>query len=312
MTKISIIIPAYNAERFLAFTLDSVAAQTFSAWEAIIVDDGSRDNTHAIAQEYVQRDNRFRIVCQENRGLPAARNAGYAASDAASEFLIFLDSDDTWEADALQTLFATLKSHPQAPAAHGVVRLIDADGHLFLPGDGEAATRRRYGIVGRKWVEHPRHKPTTFAMLAYRNCLPTPGMVLIRRAALEEVGPFVETLRSAEDWEMWLRLTRRHNLAFVDKIVLNYRKHGANMSAKDKVMRQAELEVRRIAMTLPGLTPQQKRAALLGYRIYERHYAALQLEIVLDALRQRLLRNAVGHLRNAVFAGVRSLPGGPR
>ena len=90
--KISIIIPMYNVEKYLRRCLDSVLNQTFADWQGILVDDGSPDNSGAIAEEYASRDKRFVVIHKENGGLSDARNAGFPYADG--EYIMYLDSDD--------------------------------------------------------------------------------------------------------------------------------------------------------------------------------------------------------------------------
>ncbi len=92
MIKISIVIPVYNASKYLRATLDSVYNQTYTHWEALLIDDGSKDKSSSICDEYAQKDNRFRVIHKENGGVSSARNIGI--SMAAGEYLCFLDSDD--------------------------------------------------------------------------------------------------------------------------------------------------------------------------------------------------------------------------
>lgn len=101
---ISVIIPAYNAQAYLRECLESVLAQSFSDWEAIIVNDGSTDSTCDIAAGFTARDSRFRLVSTPNGGLSSARNAGIAV--ARGQWLTYLDSDDTLYPDALAKLMA--------------------------------------------------------------------------------------------------------------------------------------------------------------------------------------------------------------
>lgn len=104
--KFSIIIPVYNVESYLRECLDSVLNQTFSDWEAICVNDGSTDGSAAILEEYAEKDSRFKIISQPNGGLSAARNAGIKAAEG--EYVLFLDSDDWLEVNALETLAKNL------------------------------------------------------------------------------------------------------------------------------------------------------------------------------------------------------------
>lgn len=104
--KFSIIIPVYNVEQYLRDCLDSVLCQTFSDWEAVCVNDGSTDGSAAILEEYVIKDRRFKIVTQPNGGLSAARNSGM--EEAKGDYIVFLDSDDWLELNALETLVRNL------------------------------------------------------------------------------------------------------------------------------------------------------------------------------------------------------------
>lgn len=100
--KFSVVIPAYNVEAYLDECLGSVAAQSFGDWEAIVVDDGSTDNSAALSEAWAMKDNRFHILKQTNQGLSSARNAGM--NQARGEYLLFLDGDDWLEPHALQIL----------------------------------------------------------------------------------------------------------------------------------------------------------------------------------------------------------------
>lgn len=108
--KFSIVIPAYNAEKTLGACLESVRRQTFSDFEAIIVNDGSIDKTHSVVAPFLQTDSRFRYICQENQGVSAARNR--AITEAKGEFVVFLDSDDRYDRDYLQEFDAMILAHP--------------------------------------------------------------------------------------------------------------------------------------------------------------------------------------------------------
>jgi len=106
---VSIVVPVFNADRFLATTIGSVKAQTLRDWELILVDDGSTDDSRALCRSYAAQDDRIKVIVQENSGPAAARNTGVRA--AAGEFICFLDADDILFPDALTTLLS---------AAHGV------------------------------------------------------------------------------------------------------------------------------------------------------------------------------------------------
>lgn len=100
--QVSIITPVFNSERYIAQTIESVIRQTFTDWELIIVDDASQDNSRKLIEKYIRHDRRIRLVCLEkNYGAGAARNKGIALADG--RFIAFLDSDDLWEPQKLET-----------------------------------------------------------------------------------------------------------------------------------------------------------------------------------------------------------------
>jgi CDP-glycerol glycerophosphotransferase len=121
MARLSVVIPVYNVEEFLEACLDSVLAQTFTDYEVVMVDDGSTDRSAEIAQRYVDRDPRFRLISQPNGGLSKARNTGTA--NAAGDLLAFLDSDDMLTPDAYRLLVGALDRTGSDFATGNVYRL---------------------------------------------------------------------------------------------------------------------------------------------------------------------------------------------
>ena len=109
MEQISVIIPVYNVEQYLERCLDSVIAQTYKQLEIICINDGSKDNSLAICQAYQKRDERIRIIDQENKGLAAVRNVGIR--EAKSDYIYFIDSDDFIDVDYIEKLYVALKTN---------------------------------------------------------------------------------------------------------------------------------------------------------------------------------------------------------
>ena len=126
---VSIITPAYNAERFLAATLDSVLNQTWPHWELIVVDDGSSDSTPAILAEYAGRDSRIHPLRQANAGSAAARNLGIR--QAEGRYIVLLDADDLWEPQFLEKQLAFMKEK-NALLVYSSFKRIDEQGREFL------------------------------------------------------------------------------------------------------------------------------------------------------------------------------------
>ncbi len=291
---ISIVIPAYNAEAHLAATLDSVLAQTETRWELIVVDDGSSDGTAQLVQEYVQRDPRIRLLRQENSGQAQARNHGLSEACPLTSSVIFFDHDDVWEPQALELLYAALEQNPDAVAAHGVARYIDAQGARIQQGELEAKVRVRQALrESPAQKDHadavPQDQPTTFATLIMECCFVSPGLVLIRRSALDQAG-LLDTMptlgfSSLDDWDLWLRLSCIGVFAVVDEVILNYRLHGSNLSRHRRAMCLGEWHVRRKYLTSPLLDAGQKQMAAVMY-----------LDFV-----QKMRREMATHLRRIVY-----------
>ena len=290
---ISVGVPAYNAEKYLAITLNSVMAQSLADWECIIVNDGSKDSTPEIARAYAARDSRFRVVEKENGGLPAARDTLFASMNPASEAVLFLDADDVLEPDALATLFSALQSNPQAVAAHGTARYIDGKGRPDPPDSLEKWCRERRRIQGKRSEFIPISAPTDYAVLAYWTCLPTPGVLLIRRSTMEKAGTWDKNTPECADWDMGLRLSRFGDFVYTEKVLLNYRQHGTNMSGNPKKMRQAELYVRRKVLASPEFTPEQQQMMAQGFRLCERDRCLAKLAGAGQDIRHFRLKKAV-------------------
>lgn len=268
----SIVIPVYNAARYLAQTIDSVLAQTITAWELIIVDDGSEDDSMVIARSYAARDGRVRIIQQENRGVATARNHGFDEADPEAKYMIFLDADDIWRRHTLETLVGMLEADERVICTYGSIDCFNDEQSSSEDHAGVAESRRvreyfsvRQGIVGRWLVEWRQHGPTTFNVLVVRNAIATPGQVLIRRDALHRVGLFDETLSTAADWDLWLRLSSKGDFAFVDDVVLDYRRHGGNMSSQMQAMDREVTRVRRKLIASDDLNDEQRRLARVVY-----------------------------------------------
>jgi CDP-glycerol glycerophosphotransferase len=127
--RLSIVVPIYNVEAYLQECLDSIAAQTMDAFECVMVDDGSTDRSAEIAEAYAAADPRFRLVHQHNQGLGAARNTGWRNVSPDSEYLAFVDSDDTLPRDAYERMIASLDRTGSDFATGNVLRL-GVDGYI--------------------------------------------------------------------------------------------------------------------------------------------------------------------------------------
>jgi len=217
---VSIIVPAYNQSQYLGGAVRSALAQTWTDLEVIVVDDGSTDETPAVCREFT--DPRVRYFRQANQGLSAARNTGIR--EARGEFLSFLDSDDQFLPAKLELLLAAFDRDPGLGLVAGQAVLIDQDG-------------KRIGEV----FDRPLPDEPTDLLLG--NPLHV-GSVLLRREWQARVGPFDESLRSYEDWDMWLRLARAGcRMGWVASPVSLYRFHQEQMTRIGQQMTTATFAV---------------------------------------------------------------------
>jgi len=265
---ISVVIPAFNAHRFLETTVEALLRQTVTSWQLVIVDDGSRDDTLLVAERLALRDKRITVLRQPNAGPAAARNTGFAASSRQSWALMFLDADDVLVPDALEQLSRALIQRPEAVAAHGLARFINGDGESIRIGEAEAWSRDRHGLRGGRLVKVPLHEPTTLDVLIVADRVFGPSCVLVRRAYFEAIGGFDADPRSMghEDWDLWLRLASRGDLILVDRVVVGYRRHGSSLSANAKKMDRSRWYVHGKLARSQALSDEQQRLVRAGVR----------------------------------------------
>lgn len=201
---VSVIIPAYNVAPFITETLESLFAQTRRDFEAIVINDGSTDETEERLAPY--RD-RIVYLSQKNSGVMAARNAGLCVS--RGRYIALLDGDDLWEPRFLETLVGMLESDPGLSAAYP-----------------NAAFYGSPKFAGRLYQDvFPAAEPVTFDRVLRRECYIFISLVF-RREVLDEVGMFDESLegQGAEDFDLWLRMLQRgHRFKFTAEPLVKYR-----------------------------------------------------------------------------------------
>lgn len=214
----SVIMPAYRAEKTLEASVLSVRNQTLLDWELIIVDDGSPDETADVAQALAQTDPRIRVISQANAGPSIARNTGVRL--ARSDTLAFLDADDFWAPERLDSMLSTLVSHPKAGVLFSRTRFIDAD--TLKPGTLTP------------------HKPMlTAADIMAENAVCSTSNIVCRKVVFEETGGFPEGLNHAEDqdWLLQVALSGRWQIIGVNAEWFFYRSSEASQSADLEAMR---------------------------------------------------------------------------
>jgi glycosyltransferase involved in cell wall biosynthesis/GT2 family glycosyltransferase len=263
--RVSVVIPAFNREPFIALTIKSVLNQSFDDWELVVYDDGSTDRTFEVARACAVTDSRIRVERGPNRGVAVARNEGLALTDPGSDFVIFLDSDDLWEPDALETLVGVLDAHPEYVAAHCLARCIDSEGRPIPGDDLEEKLRDRHGFRGERLVRVEPSEPTMFSELVYQNWVLTPGTQLLRRDVVTLVGGFDPATEPADDADMAIRVSRHGPTAFVDRPLLHWRRHPQALSNTSARWSAATARLRAKTLTDPDNTAEQRDAVRLAF-----------------------------------------------
>lgn len=222
---VSVIIPCYNAAQYVGDALDSVIAQTYPHWEAIVVNDGSTDSSADVVRSYMATDPRIRLINQVNRGLGAARNAGIA--EAQGEWFLFLDADDTIAANM-----------------------------LFRATDDAIANGAQIVVTGwTAWypsleIHHDQGAPAYGGFverLYHQNQMPVHA-ALVHRSVMERAGTFDEELRHVHDWDLWIRAARAGcRFSVLPECLAVYRMLPASLSRRPLSFYEAGLEVLRRA-----------------------------------------------------------------
>lgn len=233
--RVSIIIPTFNRGHTLRIAVDSIFQQTWQDYELIVVDDGSTDNTADILQSI---PNIKILSLGENRGVSFARNRGI--EKAKGKFICFLDSDDHWFPEKLAKQVQWIEKNPESSACY--------TDEIWI----------RNGIRVNPMKKHRKYSGQVF-----RNCLPlciiSPSSIMMRRELFDDIGVFDESLPACEDYDLWLRLTLRHPVHFInEKLIVKTGGHPDQLSRKYWGMDRFRIRAMEKVLQDPGLTSEQK------------------------------------------------------
>lgn len=214
-------MPAYNVQKYIAESIESVITQSYSNWELIIVDDGSTDNTAEIVKQYQLTEARIKYIYQENGKQSKARNT--AIKNSSGYYIAFLDADDLWVSEKLQISVNEITSRNYD--------LLFTDCYYFEDGDQIIASELKSAGVTSSTYEG---KEAIITFLE-RNRIPN-LTVLVKRDALKKTGDFLEIAELAEDYELWLRLLQQGAVFKSIATPLSlYRMRSDSLTAKDRL-----------------------------------------------------------------------------
>lgn len=213
---VSVLMPVYNAGRYVAEAVESILGQTYADFEFLIVDDGSTDRSRAILERYAARDPRIRLVSRPNTGYAAALNELLGL--ARGELVARMDADDVALPERLLRQVNYLRAHPEVVCVGTAVHFIDGGGRFLRDGhpgmENEEIQER--ALAGDCPLNHPS--------------------VMMRRAAVEVAGGYHPEFQPAEDLDLWLRLGEVGSLTNLPDVLMKYRQHIASFSERHQLL----------------------------------------------------------------------------
>jgi peptidoglycan/xylan/chitin deacetylase (PgdA/CDA1 family) len=261
VAEVTVVVAAFDAAGTLDATLASLRAQTCQDWEAVVVDDGSADETGELAARHAAADPRIRVLQRPHAGVSAARNAGIAA--ACAEWLLFLDADDQLAPEALAAFLQTAAEHPDAGVVHA--------GWTSVPEHGDPVNHRFVRYTG---------EDSAFAAASTR-CPFAIHAAIVSTSLVREVGAFDPTLEVCEDWDLWLRVARtgaRFRSLEGQLALYRIRARSASVDGRRRladglrVINRAHAPDPRVANPAPahadGAPPAQRAAVRLAFACY--------------------------------------------
>ena len=308
---VSVIVPAYRVEKFVADTLRSVQAQTLTDWECLVVDDGSDDETAGVVADFLAADSRIRLLRQANLGLSEARNSGLRCATPGAQYVAFLDSDDLWCEDALEHLVEALEKDPNAVGAFGYAELINEIGKPILSGFHRARQSRRrratwWGIRGLS-----ASQPVRFEDWVVYAPLWPPAVGLHRRKVVDLVGFFDPQLKQLEDVDFYIRMSRHGYYRPIDHHVAWYRQHDGQMTKRTAEFWYFYDALRHKTWASELNTRKQRRSVVVAWRVAQGRRIARCMKLLAAAVFRRQWTET-GRLTKACLVligqGIRSGP----
>lgn len=255
LPDVSVIVPAFNAEATLSETLTSIRAQTHTALEIVVVDDGSSDQSPAIAERHASDDSRIRVVRQANGGVASARNR--AIAETSAPFIAPIDADDLWHPAKIERQLTVFKSDARLGLVYSWYAMIDDKSRvIFLDSRSDA-------------------EGDVLTDMCRRNIVGNGSTPLMLRSAVEAAGGYDESLKArrsqgCEDYKLYFKIAQSWRFALVRDHLVGYRDLSHNMSSDYwQMLRSRDLCSQEFGQADPSLRPllNRGRARLLRYMV---------------------------------------------
>jgi len=288
--KISIVMPVLNGQKYIGESLQSILDQTYRNYELILINDGSTDGTEAIVRSFISKMDIKYVHHPTAQGI--ARSVNDGISRTSGDYICFLDHDDAWFPEFLETQVRYLLEHPDVGMVHADFQTIDPEGGIIE--HSAAACRRRTRPSGHVFRE------------LFWDSFIVANSVLIRRECFDRLGGFDETLLWG-DYHMWLRIARHYKVDYVPRVLTKYRQHPAQSTRSTAVGQAAGDPVAALAIRkLVECDPEIKR--ILGESAIRRRLASLYFGLG----HVWWLKGADGNARTSIAKAIRFWPAKPR
>lgn len=219
---VSIIIPCYNAEKYIEETIVSVINQTYSNWELIIVNDGSTDNSFAIVKEFAEKDKRISFIEKSNSGVSDSRNKGLEKSKG--DFIAFLDADDSWKPEYLEKQITNLQAN-QYTISYTACQLINQNGEKL-----------------NQQIRGENNPQLDDFLIQKANYNTNPSGIVYKKECFEKVKGFDVNLSNNADQDILIQMLAKGNsIGYIDELLWDYRMHDNNMSKNISVLEKDTL-----------------------------------------------------------------------
>lgn len=241
--NISVIIPSFNRSERLEKAINSVLQQSHECMELIVVDDGSTDGTAQLVEQISNTDPRVRYFYQDNQGVSAARNFGL--SKVKGDWIAFLDSDDEWLPEKLSQQVQLLKQSDL---------LICHTEEIWV----------RNGVRVNQMKKHQKQGGDVFEK-SLAMCAMSPSSIMIHKSVFDDVGVFDESFIVCEDYDLWLRIAAKYEVAYVEEpMIIKYGGHEDQLSSRYFGMDQYRIRaIEKLLTDMPNTLPQEKRQLAL-------------------------------------------------
>ena len=287
---LTVIMPCYNHEAYVAEAIESVRSQTWSNWELWIVDDGSTDGSPEIIRKFAEQDERIHVITQDNAGPAAARNTGIRHS--SSQWLAFIDSDDVFYPTALADFAEFITENPEAQFIYGYRHRLNSNGSITeLAPEYQDRVTGAFELFGRMFISR----------------------ICYRRSLWEAVGGYDERMRIVEDYDLYLRMSKSASFYPLGKATGLRRRHETNISQQTGHIRSLQAMVLERFLNRHGgkdIIPPE----LITSRMHKIYYSAGRQYFKERCFGQssRALEKACGYkfsLKAAVLRGLAALLG---